>query len=265
IMPPPPRGRPPTPAPPSTKREGWAWSWKIGLTFGVIGALIIGGMQLWKGVNNIIAASSWGRFESVKVEGLTRLTEDMIVKAARVKLGGSLYKLPLDAIAARVTALPAVRAARVRRRIPRQLAIQVEEREPIAALAGNPLRLVDKEGVIFPLAQPGEMIDKPFITGDAAQPQSSEFKRAIAFLNRIVNDYPQLYNHLGELSVRAKEVELRLSRGGAEVLTNGWNEDRLGLLELYLKEKSDNLPSNLSYLDMRYPNLIIAGTGFRTN
>jgi len=234
--------------------------WKLGLTFLTLSILVGGALWLWKGVNTIISASSWGSFKSIKVEGISRLTEDVVIKAARVKCGGSLYKLPLDSIAARVSALPAVKTARARRRIPHQLAIQVEEREPLAALTGNPIRWVDREGMVFSLAKDGEVVDKPFLTGAAAKPKTPECKRAVALLVRIKDDYPMLYDYLSELSIEAKKVELRLTRGGAVVLTKVWNEDRLELLELYLKEKSAELPVDLRYLDMRCPNMIIAGT-----
>jgi cell division protein FtsQ len=87
---------------------------------------------------------------SVHVLGTTRVTAAEVRAAAAVRPNEPLARLDTAAVAARVAALPSVRAVEVDRQWPRGLLITVHERVPAAVqLQGSSFALVDKEGVSF--------------------------------------------------------------------------------------------------------------------
>lgn len=64
-------------------------------------------------------------------------------------MGTPLLRVPADAIAARVAALPQVRSAQIVRQWPRTLVIDIERRTPVAAVRGpDGYDLVDLEGMV---------------------------------------------------------------------------------------------------------------------
>ncbi len=84
----------------------------------------------------------------VEVTGVARVPADEVRAAARGELGRPLLLADLDAVAAGVRALPAVRDVTVTRRWPSTLAVTVVERRVLAGVpAGDSVRLVDEDGV----------------------------------------------------------------------------------------------------------------------
>jgi len=105
----------------------------------------------------LVAGAIWLVFFSsrlavhaVSVRGTTVLTEDQVRRTAAVPLDVPLALSDLDAVAARVETLPAVRAADVSRDWPDGIAIHVTERESVAVVEREGTwQGLDEEGVLF--------------------------------------------------------------------------------------------------------------------
>lgn len=95
--------------------------------------------------------SSWLRAEKVEVNGNSLVTADEILGAAEVPTGDPLVRVDLDAIAARVRSLAAIKDVDVSRKWPHGVRIDVTERVPIAVLERGRGRVaLAADGTSFP-------------------------------------------------------------------------------------------------------------------
>jgi cell division protein FtsQ len=90
---------------------------------------------------------------AVRVEGTRAVARAEIVEASQVRVGEPYLGLDLEAIRARVAALPRVAAVRVTRDYPSSLRITVTERPPVASVsAGSVYWLVAADGTVLDAA-----------------------------------------------------------------------------------------------------------------
>lgn len=127
-------------------RRQWARRWGVWryvlLAALAIGALVAG---VW-----LIFFSSVLAVTGVDVEGNRLLSEEEIARAAAVPTGEPLARADLDAIRARVEALPAVESVDVSRQWPDQVRVEVDEREAVAVVVlDDRYRGLDANGVVF--------------------------------------------------------------------------------------------------------------------
>jgi hypothetical protein len=99
----------------------------------------------------------------------TRFTEPYaVVRAAGLDQRTNLFD-DADAWRTGVLELPLVLEARVRRRFPATLTIEVWEAQPVALVAGQGLRPVDATGRALPLDPAGVVLDLPILVGAALE------------------------------------------------------------------------------------------------
>jgi cell division protein FtsQ len=130
-------------------------SWRP-MLLGVLLVLVVGFLT-W-----VVFASTWLGMRHLDVEGLHRVTEAEVAAAADVAPGTPLARVDLDAVQARVEAIPAVAAATVHRGWPHTIGVTVTERRPVAAVhSGDGWWLMDRTGALFeptPDPQPGQTV-----------------------------------------------------------------------------------------------------------
>lgn|GEM_PF-1300960 len=222
-------------------------------------------------VNGWTLKLGWDRVRTVEVLGVVRLAEADIRQAAGVPLGASLMNLPLDAVAARIEKVPGVEKARVVRRPPGRLVINITERRAVAmTLTGSGrsesggIMLIDSGGMLFPLAGIGEKVDLPLITADVpigTPGAAPKYRKLLNLILRLERDFPALYRHLGEAAVVKGRIELRLREGGALVKALDPEDDvTLTKLEQFLDQKGRDLSIKSQYIDLRHPGLVVTGT-----
>ncbi len=98
----------------------------------------------------------------VSVEGALYLTPEEVLTATAIPMGISVWD-DLQPLAARLKSHPLVREARVRRRFPNGLILEVQEREPIALLPNPMLTPVDSEARLLPISPAGLRMDLPLV------------------------------------------------------------------------------------------------------
>jgi len=102
------------------------------------------------GAGWLVAFSSLLSTELVTVAGPKTISPDEIRNAAAVPLGVPLARQDADAIARRITMLPAIESSRVDRGWPHTIEITVVERTPIIAVRrADGFLLVDRYGVAY--------------------------------------------------------------------------------------------------------------------
>ena len=102
------------------------------------------------------------RVQRVTLEGGRYLTESEAVTAAAVPADASVWDDP-EPWEARLELHPLVKDARVRRRPPSGLVLQVEEREPVALIPTPTLEPVDADGRLLPIDPAVHRLDLPVV------------------------------------------------------------------------------------------------------
>lgn len=88
--------------------------------------------------------------EGVEVQGASLLDEDRLRRVAAVPTGEPLARADLDAVRARIEALPPVESVDVSRKWPHWILLDVTEREAVAVIEiDGGLRGIDESGVVF--------------------------------------------------------------------------------------------------------------------
>jgi cell division protein FtsQ len=125
----------------------------------------------------VVAANAWKRdlrVTGVRCEGNSILADSVLVRLAAVPRGVRLYSVDLGAVRKRLRTQPYVRDVVVTRDHPGTVLLEVEERVPVAVIAGDPMLYVDEEGVVLPPARSELLFDLPVLTGAlAAEPVRS--------------------------------------------------------------------------------------------
>lgn len=111
-------------------------------------AMTAAGVYLGWHAYDIMAHSDMFLVSGVNVKGVKRLSEDDLKDVAGVFTGQNIFRADIDAAARRLSALPWVREARIHRRLPNKISIEVMERNPAAVLeTGKARYLIDDGGV----------------------------------------------------------------------------------------------------------------------
>jgi cell division protein FtsQ len=126
-----------------------------------LAAVAIAGIGGWR----VGVQGSLLRVKEIRFAGLHRATVDELIELSPVRTGDHLFLLDPDAMEAGLRRHPWVARAEVRRRWPPALEVTVEERTPAALADLGGLYLVDKGGVVFKRAAPGDGLDLPLVTG----------------------------------------------------------------------------------------------------
>lgn len=165
----------------------------------------------------VVAGATWLVFFSsvlavkgVDVAGTGSLDPRTVRSAAAVPTGTPLATVDLDAVRARVAALPAVRSVDVTRSWPDRVRVQVVERQAVAVVdRAGVLRGVDRDGVLF-RRYPSRPTSLPLVRTGAHTPRD-----ALAEGARVAASLP------GDLAARVRSVHVRTVDEIALDLRNG--------------------------------------------
>ncbi len=165
---------------------------------------------------------------------------------------------------------PLVRVARVSRSFPQKLKVEISEREPVAMLNMDPILYVDAEGVVLP--DIGNINKKifPVLSGFnrdqelypiGQQTVSIKILEAVLLIDQIVNEYPNLYNNLSEVTLNnSDEFVLILADHPTKVILGVehlW--EKIHILKSFVNALPEaNGLGDFSTLDLRYNRQVIA-------
>ena len=102
------------------------------------------------------------RVVETTVEGAQLLTHDEVRSAAAIPAGASVWD-EFETLVSRLEAHPLILSAHVRRRLPHELVLEIQEREPVALLPSPTLTPVDREAREIPITPAGRRMDLPII------------------------------------------------------------------------------------------------------
>lgn len=121
------------------------------------------------------------RVAEITIEGRGRTAPDDLAAALAVYRGSPALLIDLEAMRARIEALPWVRSAAVARRFPDRIHVEVEERHAVARWAGGGvMHLIDADGTPFAPRDTGDFADLPLIEGQGARAAAASLAAMLA-------------------------------------------------------------------------------------
>ncbi len=151
------------------KRQKQKRDWKrifhrllvISVRLGSLVLLVSGGFL----VGQMLFDSGYFRVDSVRILNNQRVSQNEILGLSDIRQGNRMFDLDLELIGAKIEENPWIVSAQVKRVFPRQVLVQVTEREPQAIINLGYLYYVDGGGEIFKQLDSGDSLDFPVITG----------------------------------------------------------------------------------------------------
>jgi cell division protein FtsQ len=101
----------------------------------------------------------------IRFTGLTHATESELLRRSGLAVGDNLFRSDLPRAARAIESHPWIAAARIDRRLPGALLINVEEHRPAALVQAGAIYVLDDEGRLFKKAAPEDGLDVPILTG----------------------------------------------------------------------------------------------------
>jgi len=130
---------------------------RLGLLVGVVTFLVVD-------VHGYMYSSPRFSISHIAVEGNVHVTAREVIAASGIAEGQNIFRSSLTGTASAIRKIPWVRDARVRRRLPDQIEIEIAERAPVALVLSREIFLMDETGKVVAGYDKSEGIDAPFIT-----------------------------------------------------------------------------------------------------
>lgn len=210
-----------------TAQRGMTWSivglalaalWGVASFFGLPG---MARMELAE-----VAAHSGYEVAKVEVRGTQRMDAKSVYDIALGQVDRSMMNVDLAAVRAEIVRLPWVSDARVSRRLPDTLVVDIVERTPSAVWQHQGrLALIDESGAVLEAVSPQAMPDLPLLVGEAANRQAAR-------LAKLLEAAPALKSLLaGATWVGNRRWDLRFASGETLSLPEGDAQAAAALVE----------------------------------
>lgn len=182
----------------------------------------------------------------LEVRGLNRVDQSAVNRVVYGQSSRAMPLVDLDGIRGQLMAMPWIREARVSRRLPDTLVVEIEERVPAAVWQHNRrLILIDAEGAQLQ-AVPGAVPNLPLLVGPGAQ-------HKVAMLTALIETAPRLRPLLRAATwIGDRRWDLMFQTGETLSLPEG-DEAAMAALRRFaeMDERRDLLGSNFVRFDMR--------------
>ncbi|EQB15555.1 cell division protein FtsQ [Sphingobium quisquiliarum P25] len=231
-------------------------SWAIvGIVVAAIaGIAVLSGVPAMAGQKAAeIAANAGFEVQKVEVRGVERMDELPVYNIALGQVDRSMLSLDLPKVRAEMMRLGWVKDARISRRLPDTLVVDIVERDPVAVWQHDgQLHLIDVQGVVLQSVSPSAMPDLPLVVGPSANRQT-------AGLNKLMENAPALKPMLaGATWVGNRRWDLRFQSGETLSLPEG---DRASATALVNFARMDGvnrlLGRGIVKFDMRDPDRFV--------
>ena len=230
--------------------------WMFGLfAVGVIGVALIAlevPAKVGAGLAEAMGEAGF-RVRSVDVTGVQRMDSRPVFQIALDQKSMAMPLVDVATIRQKLLRYGWVKDARVSRRLPDTLVIDIVEREPAALWQDKTrLSLIDSEGVVLDRVKVSDMPDLPLLVGPGANAHSDE-------LNLLLAEVPSLKPQLESASwVGGRRWDLNFQSGETVVLPEGEEEAKKALAKFARLDKSAGLLGRgIKRFDLRIPGKMI--------
>ena len=193
------------------------------------------------------------RVKSVDVTGVKRMDSRPVFQIALDQKSMAMPLVDVATIRQKLLRYGWVKDARVSRRLPDTLVIDIVEREPAALWQdAQRLSLIDADGVVLDRVKVSDMPDLPLLVGPGANAQSGG-------LNALLAQVPSLRPQLESANwVGGRRWDLNFQSGETVVLPEGDDEAQKALAKFAKLDKSAGLLGRgIKRFDLRIPGKMI--------
>lgn len=211
----------------ATLQRGMTWSIVAVVLLGLWGAISFFGLPAMVRMEMAeLAARAGYEVDKVEVHGTERMDEMAVYAIALGQVDRSMMNVDLGQVREDILRLPWVQDARVSRRLPNALVVDIVERQPAAIWQNEGrLALIDETGAVLEAISVSAMPDLPLLVGDDANLQAARFAtlmEAAPALKPVVSGATWVGNRRWDLRFQSGET-LALPEGdqlAAEALVN---------------------------------------------
>jgi cell division protein FtsQ len=193
------------------------------------------GFAAWQGWTWATRSDTFAVREVV-FTGLVHAREPALAKASGLAPGVNLFRIDLAKAARALEAQPWVASARLERRLPGSVHVNITEHRPAALVRFGALYVLDEQGRIFKRVEPDDALDLPIIAGlsrDAWLDRKPELQLRLYGALHLLDTWQAAGFKLASLS------EVRLDEGGGFTLFDrgggSLQEVRLGASDISLE------------------------------
>jgi cell division protein FtsQ len=159
--------RPNRPKPARSSRTGWRVARRLlkpliwGASLGLVGwGVLLAHRELTP------LTRSWFQIHEVTVSGTVQVAQTEVLDRLGLAPDDSLLSISASALAERLESHPWIKRAEISRSFPHALSVVITERRPAAVLRGSSMvLLLDEDGQVLSVLQPGEEPELPLLTG----------------------------------------------------------------------------------------------------
>ena len=230
--------------------------WAFGLfAAGIIGVALVAlevPAKVGAGLGEAMGEAGF-RVRSVDVTGVQRMDSRPVFQIALDQKSMAMPLVDVATIRQKLLGYGWVKDARVSRRLPDTLVIDIVEREPAALWQDKTrLSLIDSEGVVLDRVKVSDMPDLPLLVGPGANAHSNE-------LNLLLAGVPTLKPQLESASwVGGRRWDLNFQSGETVVLPEGEDDAKKALAKFARLDKSAGLLGRgIKRFDLRIPGKMI--------
>jgi cell division protein FtsQ len=207
--------------------------------------------------------------DSIEISGVHNASRAHVMEIAGADIGRNIFFMPLDERKRQLETIPWVQSATVMRLWPNRVAVQIQERTPVAfAQIGSRINLIDANGVVMGMpANRQTRYSFPVIHGiTETEPLSSRFA-AMKIYNRLAGELdspdasgPHYMRQLSEVDLSDPEnLKVTANEGGGTLLIHLGGSNFLERYKLYVSHIGEwrQQFQNLQSVDLRYEGQII--------
>ncbi len=231
-------------------------SWAIvGIVIAVVGGVaVLMGVPAMAGQKAAeVAANAGFEVQKVEVRGVERMDELPVYNIALGQVDRSMLSLDLPKVRSEMLGLGWVKDARISRRLPDTLVVDIVERDPVAVWQHDgQLHLIDVQGVVLQSVSANAMPDLPLVVGPSANRQT-------AGLNKLMENAPALKPMLaGATWVGNRRWDLRFQSGETLSLPEGDKSSATALVNFARMDGVNRLLGRgIVKFDMRDPDRFV--------
>jgi cell division septal protein FtsQ len=227
----------------------------------VVSLAVVIGYEMY----GMVVRTTFLRLDRIEINPLKRLKREEVVALAGIKPGDDMFAMKLGRVGEQLMKSPWVEKVRVRRYFPHTLAIEIEEREPVAIINMGYLYYVDKKGEVFKPLNDGDGLDYTVLTGIAEEDIAKDpvgsreaLKGALGLMEMLRSGNGPAITEISEIHYdKGYGFTLFTMNGGVPVkLGNSGFGEKLARLSRIYKELQAQLPT-LEYIDLDYSDKII--------